>query len=92
MSKNIITTGASSGFGVDTTIIVPGAFPTGTNHYVGTGHPADGRSACTSTPCTTPRKRSSISATASRQTFTGASDSTTSLAPPSLRKRGGLNE
>jgi NAD(P)-dependent dehydrogenase (short-subunit alcohol dehydrogenase family) len=28
-------------FGVDTTIIVPGAFPTGTNHYAGAGHPAD---------------------------------------------------
>jgi NAD(P)-dependent dehydrogenase (short-subunit alcohol dehydrogenase family) len=28
-------------FGVDTTIIVPGAFPTGTNHYASAGHPAD---------------------------------------------------
>jgi NAD(P)-dependent dehydrogenase (short-subunit alcohol dehydrogenase family) len=28
-------------FGIDTTIIVPGAFPTGTNHYADAGHPAD---------------------------------------------------
>jgi NAD(P)-dependent dehydrogenase (short-subunit alcohol dehydrogenase family) len=28
-------------FGVDTTIIVPGAFTTGTNHYAHAGHPAD---------------------------------------------------
>jgi NAD(P)-dependent dehydrogenase (short-subunit alcohol dehydrogenase family) len=30
-------------FGIDTTIIVPGAFPTGTNHYADAGHPADTR-------------------------------------------------
>jgi NAD(P)-dependent dehydrogenase (short-subunit alcohol dehydrogenase family) len=28
-------------FGIDTTIIVPGAFPTGTNHYANAGHAAD---------------------------------------------------
>jgi len=28
-------------FGIDTTIIVPGAFTTGTNHYAHAGHPAD---------------------------------------------------
>lgn len=28
-------------FGIDTTIIVPGAFPTGTNHYRDSGRPAD---------------------------------------------------
>jgi NAD(P)-dependent dehydrogenase (short-subunit alcohol dehydrogenase family) len=28
-------------FGIETTIIVPGAFPTGTNHYASAGHPAD---------------------------------------------------
>jgi NAD(P)-dependent dehydrogenase (short-subunit alcohol dehydrogenase family) len=28
-------------FGVDTTIIVPGAFPAGTNHDASAGHPAD---------------------------------------------------
>jgi NAD(P)-dependent dehydrogenase (short-subunit alcohol dehydrogenase family) len=28
-------------FGIDTTIVVPGAFPTGTNHYAHAGHPAD---------------------------------------------------
>ncbi|MGP4014527.1 SDR family oxidoreductase [Saccharopolyspora sp. 5N708] len=29
-------------FGIDTTIVVPGAFPTGTNHYSHAGHAADG--------------------------------------------------
>jgi NAD(P)-dependent dehydrogenase (short-subunit alcohol dehydrogenase family) len=28
-------------FGIETTIVVPGAFPTGTNHYASAGHPAD---------------------------------------------------
>src|SRR6202034_2105595 len=28
-------------FGIETTIVVPGAFPTGTNHYANAGHPAD---------------------------------------------------
>jgi NAD(P)-dependent dehydrogenase (short-subunit alcohol dehydrogenase family) len=28
-------------FGIETTIVVPGAFPTGTNHYSSAGHPAD---------------------------------------------------
>jgi NAD(P)-dependent dehydrogenase (short-subunit alcohol dehydrogenase family) len=28
-------------FGIDTTIVVPGAFPTGTNHYANAGHAAD---------------------------------------------------
>jgi NAD(P)-dependent dehydrogenase (short-subunit alcohol dehydrogenase family) len=28
-------------FGIDTTIIVPGAFPAGTNHYANAGHAAD---------------------------------------------------
>jgi NAD(P)-dependent dehydrogenase (short-subunit alcohol dehydrogenase family) len=28
-------------FGIETTIIVPGAFPTGTNHYASAGHPID---------------------------------------------------
>lgn len=28
-------------FGIDTTIVVPGAFTTGTNHYKDAGHPAD---------------------------------------------------
>src|SRR5882762_5810009 len=28
-------------FGIDTTIVVPGAFPTGTNHYAHAGRPAD---------------------------------------------------
>jgi NAD(P)-dependent dehydrogenase (short-subunit alcohol dehydrogenase family) len=28
-------------FGIDTTIVVPGAFTTGTNHYRDAGHPAD---------------------------------------------------
>ncbi|MDB5581826.1 MAG: hypothetical protein JWR80_7002 [Bradyrhizobium sp.] len=29
-------------FSIETTIVVPGAFPTGTNHYANAGHPADG--------------------------------------------------
>lgn len=29
-------------FGVETTIVVPGAFTTGTNHFANAGHPADG--------------------------------------------------
>ena len=28
-------------FGIETTIVVPGAFPTGTNHNAGAGHPID---------------------------------------------------
>jgi NAD(P)-dependent dehydrogenase (short-subunit alcohol dehydrogenase family) len=28
-------------FGIETTIVVPGAFPTGTSHYASAGHPAD---------------------------------------------------
>jgi NAD(P)-dependent dehydrogenase (short-subunit alcohol dehydrogenase family) len=28
-------------FGIETTIVVPGAFPTGTNHYASAGHPID---------------------------------------------------
>jgi NAD(P)-dependent dehydrogenase (short-subunit alcohol dehydrogenase family) len=28
-------------FGIETTIVVPGAFPTGTSHYSSAGHPAD---------------------------------------------------
>jgi NAD(P)-dependent dehydrogenase (short-subunit alcohol dehydrogenase family) len=28
-------------FGIETTIVVPGAFPTGTNHYANAGHPID---------------------------------------------------
>jgi NAD(P)-dependent dehydrogenase (short-subunit alcohol dehydrogenase family) len=28
-------------FGIETTIVVPGAFPTGTNHYASAGHPFD---------------------------------------------------
>ena len=28
-------------FGIETTIVVPGAFPTGTNHYANASHPAD---------------------------------------------------
>jgi NAD(P)-dependent dehydrogenase (short-subunit alcohol dehydrogenase family) len=28
-------------FGIETTIVVPGAFPKGTNHYANAGHPAD---------------------------------------------------
>ena len=28
-------------FGIETTIVVPGAFPTGTNHYANAGHSAD---------------------------------------------------
>jgi NAD(P)-dependent dehydrogenase (short-subunit alcohol dehydrogenase family) len=29
-------------FGIETTIVVPGAFTTGTNHFANAGHPADG--------------------------------------------------
>src|SRR4051812_19234874 len=29
-------------FGIDTTIVVPGAFTTGTNHFANAGHPQDG--------------------------------------------------
>ena len=117
-------------FGIDTTIIVPGAFPTGTNHYQDSGRPVDhavekdydqlyaesprryrhgscgcptpmptrpkspgrspassgsprdhGRSASTSTPCTTARRPSSTSATASARTSTAGSDSKTSSRP-----------
>lgn len=32
-------------FGVDTSIIVPGAFTTGTNHFTNAGHPADAETA-----------------------------------------------
>jgi NAD(P)-dependent dehydrogenase (short-subunit alcohol dehydrogenase family) len=32
-------------FGVETAIIVPGAFPSGTNHFANAGHPADGATA-----------------------------------------------
>ena len=28
-------------FGIDTTIVVPGAYPSGTNHFAHSGHPAD---------------------------------------------------
>jgi NAD(P)-dependent dehydrogenase (short-subunit alcohol dehydrogenase family) len=32
-------------FGIDTTIVVPGSFTTGTNHFAHAGHPADTRAA-----------------------------------------------
>jgi NAD(P)-dependent dehydrogenase (short-subunit alcohol dehydrogenase family) len=32
-------------FGIDTTIVVPGSFTTGTNHFAHAGHPADGTTA-----------------------------------------------
>ena len=44
MSKfNILVTGASSGFGLmtATTIMVPGAFTKGTNHFAHSGKPGD---------------------------------------------------
>ena len=41
MSETIVITGASSGFGVDTAIVVPGSFTTGTNHFAHAGHADD---------------------------------------------------
>ncbi|GAB2495784.1 Rossmann-fold NAD(P)-binding domain-containing protein [Streptosporangium sandarakinum] len=37
----ILTTGASSGFGIETSIVVPGAFTSGTSHFTNAGKPAD---------------------------------------------------